>query len=84
MMDKNDLYRLFTRYHVPSTPPEMIDGTGSDVEIMGEFAKMMHKVAGAVLINCPPNPERDIAIRHLYDALIYADLSLLLGDYAGN
>jgi hypothetical protein len=37
---------------------------------------MLHRAAGTILVNCPPNPERDIAIRHMYDALIYANLSL--------
>jgi len=81
MLERDDLHRLFARHYVPSTPADTIDGTGSEVEIMDGFAKAMYKVAGTVLVNCPPNAERDIAIRRLYDALVYADLSLLLGHY---
>lgn len=29
------------------------------------------------MVNCPPNAERDIAIRRMHEALHYADLSML-------
>ena len=81
-MNKDDLYRLFRKKYVPLSPLETIDGQPDErVAVMEEFANIIFKVAGTVLVNCPDNKERDIAIRRMYDALIYADLSLMLGQY---
>jgi hypothetical protein len=33
------------------------------------------------MVNCPPNAKRDIALRRMHEALLYADLPLLLGNY---
>lgn len=82
MMDKNDLYRLFTLRHGILTPDETIDGEPDErLAVMEEFARILHRAAGTILVNCPPNAERDIAIRRLHEAMIYADLSMLLRDY---
>ena len=79
-MDRNDLHRLFAVRHRIFTPAETIDGAPDDrLAIMEGFAKELHHVAGLVLVNCPANAERDIAIRRLHEALLYADLSVLLG-----
>jgi len=46
------------------------------IAVMQAFAKSLFRVGGEVIENCPPNAERDICIRKLYEALMYADLSL--------
>ena len=48
---------------------------------MQEFARSMFLLSRTVIENCPDNAEREISIRKLYEALIYADLSLMLGNY---
>jgi hypothetical protein len=48
---------------------------------MEGFANVLCRAADTLMVNCPPNAERDIAIRRMHEALLYADLSLLLGDY---
>jgi hypothetical protein len=82
MMDRNDLHRLFALRHRIFTPEETIDGAPDDrLAVMEEFAHMLHRAAGTILVNCPANAERDIAIRRMHEALLYADLSVLLGNY---
>jgi len=82
MMDKEDLSRLFASRHRIFTPQETIDGSQDErLGIMEDFARVLHNAAGTILINSPANAERDIAIRRIHEALLYADLSLLLGDY---
>jgi len=84
-MDKEDLRRLFVLRHRIFTPQETIDGAPDErLAVMEGFVKQLHHAAGLVLVNCPANSERDIAIRRLHEALIYADLSLLLGNYDGD
>jgi hypothetical protein len=81
-MDDNDLYRLFLKSHTPLTPEETLDGEPDEcVALMRGFARSLHRFGSEVISNCPPNTERDICIRKLYEALIYADLSLMLGNY---
>lgn len=82
MLDRDNLGRLFTARHRIFTPQETIDGAPDErLAIMEEFARMLHRVAGTIFVNCPPNTERDIAIRRMHDAMMYAHLSLLLGNY---
>ena len=82
MMDRDDLRRLFAVRHRIFSPSETIDGAPDDrLGVMEGFAKELHHVAGVVLVNCPANAERDIAVRRLHEALLYADLSVLLGNY---
>jgi len=82
MMDKADLSRLFALRHRIFTPNETIDGAPDErLAVMEGFAKELHHAAGTIMVNCPANAERDIAIRRLHEALLYADLSLLLGNY---
>jgi hypothetical protein len=81
-MDRDDLSRLFATRHRIFSPSETIDGAPDHrLAIMEGFAKMLYNVAGTLLVNCPANAECDIAIRRLHEALLYADLSLLLGNY---
>jgi hypothetical protein len=83
MLERDDLGRLFQARHRIFTPQETIDGQPDErLAVMEEFAKQLHHSAGTILVNCPENPERDIAIRRMHEALLYADLSLLLGNYA--
>jgi hypothetical protein len=82
MMDKADLSRLFAVRHRIFTPDETIDGAPDErLAVMEEFANMLDRAAYTILVNCPANAERDSAIRRLHEALLYADLSLLLGNY---
>lgn len=82
MLEREDLGRLFTARHRIFTPQETIDGAPDErLKVMEEFAKMLHRAAGTIVVNCPQNAERDIAIRRLHEALLYADLSVLLGNY---
>ena len=84
-MDDNDLHRLFLKSHTPLTPEETLDGEPDEcIALMKGFAKSLFRFASEVTDNCPPNAERDICIRKLYEALIYADLSLMLGNYEGD
>lgn len=82
MLDRDDLNRLFVAKHRIYTPDETIDGAPDErLAIMEGFAKELYRAAGTLLVSCPPNAERDIAIRRMHEALLYADLSLLLGNY---
>jgi hypothetical protein len=82
MMDRDDLRRLFAVRHRIFAPAETIDGAPDErLAVMEGFAKELHHAAGTILINCPANAERDIAMRRLHEALLYADLSVLLGNY---
>jgi hypothetical protein len=82
MLDRDHLGRLFQARHRIFTPQETIDGAPDErLAIVEELARMLHRAAGTILVNCPQNAERDIAIRHMHDAMIYAHLSLLLGNY---
>ena len=82
MLDENDLHRLFTLRHKILTPDETIDGEPDErLAVMEEFANMLDRTAYTILVNCPANAERDIAIRRLHEAMLYADLSMLLGNY---
>lgn len=82
MMNRDDLGRLFAARHRIFTPQETIDGAPDErLKVMEEFAKMLHRAAGTIMVNCPPNAERDIAIRRMHEAMLYADLSVLLGNY---
>ena len=82
MLYKEDLNRLFRTKHRIYTPHETIDGAPDErLAIMEGFAKELYRAAGTLLVNCPANAERDIAIRRMHEALLYADLSLLLGNY---
>jgi hypothetical protein len=82
MLERDDLGRLFQARHRIFTPEETIDGQPDErLAVVEEFAKILHRAAGTILVNCPPNAERDIAIRRMHEAMIYAHLSLLLGNY---
>jgi hypothetical protein len=82
MMDRNDLHRLFAVRHRIFSPSETIDGAPDErLAVMENFAKLLHNAAGTIMVNCPTNAERDIAIRRIHEALLYADLSVLLGKY---
>jgi hypothetical protein len=82
MLDRDHLGRLFTARHRIFTPHETIDGAPDErLAVMEEFAKVLHRAAGTIMVNCPHNAERDIAIRRMHEALLYADLSVLLGNY---
>jgi hypothetical protein len=82
MLHRDDLDRLFVAKHKIYTPDDSIDGEPDErPAIMERFAKELYRTAGTLLVNCPPNAERDIAIRRMHEALLYADLSLLLGNY---
>jgi hypothetical protein len=82
MLDRNHLGRLFQARHRLFTPEDTIDGQPDErLAVIEEFAKILHRAAGTILVNCPPNAERDIAIRRMHEAMIYAHLSLLLGNY---
>jgi hypothetical protein len=85
MIDRKGLSRLFWNSHTPLTPEDTIDGEpDEDEKTMKEFAKSMYHIGYEILQKCPPNAERDICIRKLYEALIYADLSLMVGNYEGD
>jgi hypothetical protein len=82
MLYRDDLNRLFKAKHRIYTPDETIDGEPDErLAIMEGFAKVLCRAADTLMVNCPPNAERDIAIRRMHEALLYADLSLLLGNY---
>jgi len=73
-MDKNDLHRLFTLRHQILTPDETIDGEPDErLAVMEEFANILHSAAYTILVNCPANAERDLAVRRLHEAMLYAD-----------
>jgi hypothetical protein len=81
-MDNDDVHRLFMKCHAPLTPEETIDGEPDErIAMMSDFARTLSRFGYDVMRKCPPNAERDICIRKLYEALIYADLSLMLDDY---
>ena len=85
MIDWKGLSRLFWDSHTPWTPEDTIDGEPDErIAIMQDFSKTLHHFGYEILQKCPPNEERDICIRKLYEALIYADLSLMLGNYEGD
>lgn len=82
MLDRDDLNRLFIAKHRIYTPDETIDGAPDErLAIMEEFAHVLHRAAYTLMVKCPPNAEREIAIRRMHEALLYADLSTLLGNY---
>ncbi len=85
MIEREGLARLFWNSHTPYTPEDSIDGEPDErIAKMKAFAKTLHYFGYDILQLCPPNEERDICIRKLYEALIYADLSLMLGKYEEN
>ncbi len=82
MLHKDDLSGLFRAKHRIYTPDETIDGEPDErLAIMERFASVLWRAADTLMVNCPPNAEREIAIRRMHEALLYADLSLLLGNY---
>jgi hypothetical protein len=82
MLHRDHLHRLFRSKHMICTPDETIDGEQDErLGIMELFATELWRVADTLMANCPPNAERDIAVRRVHEALLYADLSLLLGNY---
>jgi hypothetical protein len=82
MLYRDDLNRLFVAKHRIYTPDETIDGAPDKrLVIMEGFANVLWRAADTLMVNCPENAERDIAIRRMHEALLYADLSLLLGNY---
>lgn len=48
-----------------------------------DLNRELYRAAGTLLVNCPPNAERDIAIRRMPEALLYPDLPLLHRTYGG-
>jgi hypothetical protein len=79
MLDRDHLGRLFKARHKIFTPQETIDGGPDErLAVMEEIARTLYHAAGTILVNCPPNEERGIAIRRMHEAMLYAFLSLLL------
>lgn len=79
MLERDDLGRLFQARHRIFTPQETIDGQPDErLAVMEGIARTLFHAAGSILVNCPPNDERDIAIRRMHEAMLYAFLSLLL------
>jgi len=69
-MTKEELKRLFAR-HTP-TPDQL--------EVMQELRKTFYHAAGLILVNTVPSAEQTQAIRLCHEALMYANLAVVLND----